>query len=184
MNSVCPLQWLLASLPSLLKLSCITLPTQLSLPTKAVVLKAQLMLPLLQCSYQCIRSSRDNTHTSCLQELLPEALSEQIIYAIIAQFCYYSAHILCSFKTRKETSSFLQYEQSCWLVMTECIELHTYHKVMPCAPYRNRDHCCFHLQNGCKLLCWRMSSCGFSVLFRQTLDQNYTCSPTFFFLLM
>lgn len=70
-----------------------------------MVLEAHLMLPLLQCSYQCIRSSRDNTHTSCLQELLPEGLSEQIIYASIAQFCYCSAHILCTFKNREEIIS-------------------------------------------------------------------------------
>lgn len=60
------------------------------------------MFPLLQCTYQCIRSSQDNTDTSCLQELLPEGLSEQIIYASIALFCYCSAQILCTFKNRKE----------------------------------------------------------------------------------
>lgn len=137
-NSIC-LQWLLASLPSLWKLSCITLPVQLSLPTKAMVLYLW-PISCFHC-YSALTNASDHPRI-ILTHLVYGSYSlrgcqNRLFMPTLHNFATAVHKSYAPLKTERRL--FLQYEQSCQLVMTECTELHTYHKAMPCAPYRNRS---------------------------------------------
>lgn len=102
--------------------------------------EAKLMFPLLRHGYQCIRPSRDYTHPANSSYSL-RGCHNRLFMPALHNFATVVCKSYAPLKTERRL--FLHYEQSCrLLIMTECVELHKYHKVMPCASYRNRDHYC------------------------------------------
>lgn len=132
-----PLQRLLASSPSLLKLNCITLPTQLSLPTRAV------RYPRPSSCFHCYGAVTNASDHPGITHILPTGVTPRgvVITDYLCKHCTILLLQVCKSYTPSKTERrlFLHCEQSCRLVMAEPVELHKYHKLTPCASYRNRD---------------------------------------------